>query len=551
MVGTFLMAVPFQGHAREAGTKSYPPKWQGHIEAEGKWSENRDIGEIGIFLPVAGDNDTLVFTDLRGRFDDNDSHEGNFGLGIRQIMDEKWIAGAYAYYDRRKSPNDNYFNQATIGFEALTPHTEFRINGYLPENEEKSVSTGGGSSAAIATGGQFQIQTTGAAMERPLSGFDIEFGYGGNLSDKFELWGYLGGYYFDADGYDEVKGPRGRIELTYKDFINNGTRLTLGIESQHDDERGEQTFALARLRIPFSSFTGRKPEGLSALDRRMTSRIYRDVDIVTQESAPTVTTELASYSNRAGTQISGYTVVDTNDDVPASVTAAGNNSMIVIDGTAGAVNPAGTISINNGQVVIGGGETVTVTGNNSGINAVITLPGARPTINGAGGASALSLAAGSEIINVDITGGTNGVFVNGNLARISDITISDTTDDSVLVNDADDVIIQNATFIRPNAGVEEAIQIQGNSDDLAITNVDAQDVNIGYLFVGGGTYNNPVFTDVTVDQAENAITTQAGSTINNISGSITATNMTGPSPVCDNDGTMNGSTLTVNGAACP
>ena len=96
------------------------PKWEGHIEAEGKISNERSIGEGGVFIPVWQDDTSMLFTDIRGKFDNKDSEEMNLGLGYRQQINNNWILGGYAFYDRRKSGNENIFSQATIGVEAMS-----------------------------------------------------------------------------------------------------------------------------------------------------------------------------------------------------------------------------------------------------------------------------------------------------------------------------------------------------------------------------------------------------------------------------------------------
>jgi len=131
-------------------------KWQGYIEAEGKYSKQRSIGEGGLFIPLWQNDTDLVFTDLRGKFDDNDSQEFNLGLGYRTILNEDWIIGGYGFYDRRRSPTGNHYDQATFGAEAFTRHLDLRANVYIPESTENTL-IAGGTSGAIS-GGQFQIQ---------------------------------------------------------------------------------------------------------------------------------------------------------------------------------------------------------------------------------------------------------------------------------------------------------------------------------------------------------------------------------------------------------
>ena len=226
-------------------------KWQGHVEAEGKWGTERSLGEIGVFLPAWQDDDTLLFGDVRGRFDDQESSEGNFGFGARQQISDKWILGGYAFYDRRHTENNNTFDQATIGAEALSENLEFRVNGYIPESDEKTVIAGtSASTAGLAAGGTFQLVTTtgGGVVERALPGFDAEMGYKFDLPDNWELWAYGGGFHFDADGYDNVSGPRGRVELTYNNvpYLGEGSKFTLGFETQTDNVRGGQSWGEQR-----------------------------------------------------------------------------------------------------------------------------------------------------------------------------------------------------------------------------------------------------------------------------------------------------------------
>lgn len=84
---------------------------------------------------LAQDSRTLFFTDLRIHTDDDAGNEGNFGLGLRRMYASSWNLCAYAYYDRKRTEFGNYFNQATLGLEALGRDFEFRANGYLPFGE--------------------------------------------------------------------------------------------------------------------------------------------------------------------------------------------------------------------------------------------------------------------------------------------------------------------------------------------------------------------------------------------------------------------------------
>lgn len=359
--------------------RAKPEKWQAYTEAEGRFGK-RSLGETAAVIPLAQSDDTLLFADLRFRFDNRSSREGNFGIGLRKQFNNQWIGGVYGFYDIRRTQYDNFFHQATLGVEALTDTREARLNFYLPEGGTQEASP-----VAQINGGQIQIQNF---RERALPGFDAELGMGHDLDSGWSLWGYGGGYYFDASGFDKVTGPRGRLELTKTGLphIGEEARLTFGLEVQTDKLRGGQSFALARLRIPLSSLTKRgdkQARPLSALDRRMTTRIHRDVDVVTGTAAGLL--ENATVSNRQGTRnYTAVSVIDANTaDVPAAVTAAGMNSFIIVDGSAGDINLAAGSFINPqlGQMLAGGGYLLSATGSVTGRKTPLLLPGMRPAIN--------------------------------------------------------------------------------------------------------------------------------------------------------------------------
>jgi len=531
------------------------PKWGSHVEAEGKWGTDRSLGEAGLFMPVWQNEDTLVFTDLRGRFDDQGSSEGNFGLGVRYKVSNQWALGGYGFYDRRRTENDNNFSQATIGVEALAENLEFRVNGYIPESTEKDI--GNTSSAASISGANFQISNLSAPKERGLPGFDVEAGYGFELPEGWQFWGYAGGFHFDADNYENVSGPRGRIELSYDNVphLGEGSRFTLGVESQTDNVRGGQSFGIARLRIPLN-VSGTQSKSLYGLDKRMTTRIIRDIDIVAGDKAAEVTsTESATLELEDGTQVASFTTIDANDDMEADVTAAGANALIVADGSAGIINVSGDIRPLDGQTILGGGATVTVQGSTSGNTATVTMPGTRPTINGtSAGDTVFFLPAGAadnvRLQNMSITGGNRGIVFEADNSILQDIVIQNTGNDSILVNNnATGSVFENLTLSNPDGGDEEAIQFNaGAFTNLTLRDITVQDANVGFIFAIGGTSDAISFEDVSVDNVTQVVTVQGGVTLDNPSGAITATNVGGTA--CSNSGTINNSTLTINGVTC-
>ncbi|HUW51041.1 MAG TPA: inverse autotransporter beta domain-containing protein [Sulfuricella sp.] len=427
IVGLCGLAVfSFGAMAQELPPGDTGPKWGPHIDAEAKLGNKRNLGEADLFLPISQDNRTLVFANLRGRFDDNASREGNFGLGVRRMRQDGWNLGAYGYFDRRRSDTGNFFNQGTLGVEALGRDLDFRANGYVPIGTR--VRDLGETSSAALSGASVQLTTTDRE-ERALKGFDAEAGWRLPLFDpearrQFRL--FLGGYRF-SDDVLTVEGPRVRAELTMEElpWLGKGAGLFLGAEAQHDNTRGGQSFLSLRLRIPLGKESAR-PSTLNAQERRMAAPVMRDVDIVTQSRVASMLVETATQT--AGG--SAITVLDSATTagaaLPGAVTAAGANSTVILSGT---FNTTATTTLQAGQTVMGGGSLTVKSA--SGRTAALSLPSATVAggIGGGVNSSTFALANNSTLTGLTISNSGNAgagiaaIYVNG----ISGVTLSNNT----------------------------------------------------------------------------------------------------------------------------
>lgn len=487
---------------------SQDKKWDAHMDLEGKYSNDRSIGEAGLFIPLQQDEKALLFADIRGKLDNNDSEEFNIGLGYRKQINADTIVGGYGFWDRRNSSFGNTFDQATLGAEILTEKAELRANVYLPESTEHALSAGG--AQASANGGNIQINTLGASTERAMPGVDIEAGYKLASNNNWDIWGYAGGYHFEADGYRDVTGPRLRAEFNVHSLPRLGanSRFTFGVEHQDDDVRGDQTFINARVRIPFGAFTetGATDTRLAGLDKRMTSRIVRDVDIVGGYVAPTVIeSETAQATLADGTQVSTYTVVDANDVIATEVTNAGASSLVVLDGSAGTIQSAGSVTLQTGQTLMGGGSQISVTGVTSGDTFALTLPGSRATVENTGGADNIVLADDSTLQGFNVLGGSNGIVANtaGANSTLTDLTVSDTTGSTIALVTTSGLNLSNLTL--NNAGVVAGLLLN-NATSITASNItvsSAQDRGVymtsSTLTLSNSQINNSANDGVLVD----------------------------------------------------
>jgi len=498
-VSLFLTAC--SGSATHYYASPTPSKWSSHIELELRKGNRRNLTESELFLPISQNENSLLFADIRGMQDNNQNQEGNIGIGYRKITEngflgKDWVLGSYAFLDIRNTEADNKFVQGTVGLEALSEHLDIRANFYAPQAKEKDVS-GTANVTGTVVGTQLRVIGTGNIKERALPGLDFEIGYKlpilENTIDAVKIYG--GGYYFDANDYRTVAGPRGRLELQWQDFMGMGddTRLTLGAEIQHDRVRQTTAFGMARLRIPLYNINKRPPDNtLTAIERRMTERVIRDVDIVNgvQEGTGQIVDEAAGILVN-GTTVTDVTLLDATDNVAADITAAGAGSIVILDGSQGQIDLNAGIVMQPNQAIIGGG--IPIAGLNSRVTGTI---GTRPTVTDAG-----------------IAGSTTTIFGNsaGNDFTLQGIDIvSNTLGNSLHFNGAENLTIRDVTTTGGVTGISMGlfagpVVTNGLLENVTIANT----VGFGALQIGGtitmrdvninnpGTFGELIFTGTT------------------------------------------------------
>lgn len=461
--GVAALAVVFAAALPAQADQSVPSvnKWSPYIDLGGKVGNKRDIGEADLFLPLVQNDNSMLFADVRTRFDNDSGHEGNFGLGLRHMLGNGWNIGGYGYFDRRKSAYDNYFNQITLGAEALSLDWDLRANAYVPVGKRTHSVSGFNSATLSGT----SVTLTGGE-EKSLGGFDAEAGwriplFDANAGQQLRIYG--GGYRFTANGVSDVTGPRARLEYTLDQMpeLWPGARLSLGLEVQHDDPRGTQTFASLSLRVPLEVFTGHRDRpALTAQERRMLDPVVRDVDVVSEIgfTAPETVTAFAD-----GTSFSVVNSASTSD-LNAALASAGTNSTVLLAGT---FNTTTATALQSGQTVIGGGSFSVRAP--SGRTAVVTLPGATisaattgaDTVTNAGVLMADNSTLDGLTVNLTRSLGTGSIGVllynvNGVTVRNSTISASETGGNTAaaldVLNSINNTISNNTLTATTTAG---------------------------------------------------------------------------------------------------
>lgn len=464
-----------------------------------KPGNERVLGDGQIMVPLWQTTESLLFADLRGQMDDQQSYEGNWGMGFRQIRNESWILGVYGYYDLRHTEFGNDFNQATFGLEALSVEWEARVNGYIPETGSKSVSSL--NSAGISNG----TIVVRAGEERAYHGVDAEIGKLLNdwCDGDVELRGYLGGYHFDtnAGGYPHISGPRGRVELRAYDlnWLGEGSRVTIGGELQWDEVRDTQVFGMLRVRIPLGP--EQHARQLTRLERRMLDRIVRDVDVVAHaQGGP----EEAAINPLTGREFGQVEVVDANGNLQTAVNTAGVNGTVIASGAAGQLNNAGTINLQQGQTLLGGGSTLQVTGSKSGTTTTFTAPGSTPVIHQSNsGLDVIRLADNTAIYGTTIDGGFDSLDVSSAEGTI-------VVQNNVIQNSSRHGLNINMAGTQTLSAHIENNQFVNVDDDAIVASVfgDAQlDLSnsiVGNTFLGMNNTNNAIRLEINASSGDTA-----------------------------------------------
>ncbi|MCZ4282408.1 inverse autotransporter beta domain-containing protein [Kiloniella laminariae] len=401
-------------------------KWGAHIEVEGKYGTDRHIGESILFVPLFQNEDSMVFLDLRGKLDNNQSREANVGLGYRQIVNEDWLVGGYGFYDRRHSPEGNDFNQMTFGAEALTENLDLRVNGYLPFGD--TTKTSSKFDSVQLNGSSITMQE---GQERALKGFDGEVGHTlpvlSLMPDKSdEMRVYLGGYHFWEEGVDNVTGPRVRAEYRMNDVFIEGSRISLNGELQHDSPRGRQGFVGLKFRIPLQPDTARGQSRLSRLEKRMTETVVRDVDVVAQAGA--FGEEVPAIDMETGKALVDLNVIDakTGSELKTGIETAEATKVAFVNSKGQVLNIDDTITLQAGQRVRGNFRVKHPTTGREMNFGNTSVHGTDATKH------VFAMNDNSSLSGVVISGGYHGVHSSGkNNVTLSDIQISATREAGV------------------------------------------------------------------------------------------------------------------------
>ncbi|HEY2068319.1 MAG TPA: inverse autotransporter beta domain-containing protein [Rhizomicrobium sp.] len=423
-----------------------PQKWAPYTEIGGEIGSGYTAGKLDFFAPVWQNLDSMLYARAGIQLRGNDDKLWNFGLGYRTKINSDWILGGYAGYDSSDMTDGHMAHQWSLGAELMSEDWDVRANWYTAPKQ-------------LHDNGNFALlirDTTIAIAEGQdlsYSGFDGEVGYRVWHNEDTDFRVFAGGYSFthsdihNAGGIDfnvrDIQGYKARAEVNMFDLDGIGpqSRVSLEAEYQHDGVRGSGGFVGATLRIPLGD-TGSGAQALDELDRRMADPQRRQENVLTSTgftkpqpviiydshitSKPTNTLYYAQQQGApgAGSYAHPTTIQDATARGPV-------NQFVVMTDKGGPVVATGT-TIQNGETVVGGGQTFTVRGTtNPSVHFTHDFaPGSgTPTLVADTGAdNVLTLDSNSIIEGVNISGAFNDAIYGHNVTNvvISDVNIDGT-----------------------------------------------------------------------------------------------------------------------------
>lgn len=463
------------------GQDGREPLWEPVIDFTLKSGDERTLGTVSLMAPLAQDEKTLVFADIRTVVSDQDTFEGNVGIGIRNIAGPV-ITGAYGFWDTRMSEHDNVFQQITAGAEVIGEKWEARANLYTAVGEEEKLAYTDPTTVSLS-GTRLFLQD-GRVFETALQGFDVEFGRALPILENARA--YLGYYRFHGDNVADVNGYRARIEADIGDWVE------IGAERQFSDtERGNAVFGEIRVRYPFGGWTkgSERRKGMSPLQRRMMSPVVRDIDIVTTAKpkadpvpAETVNGEDANIyfvDNTAAAGGDGSREHPFNTLAGAQGAAGAYDTIYVLEGDGTTTSQDAGITLDDeGQRLLGSGVPLTLDASRIRIpegvarpadldNFVLVPAAANPVITNTGGDGITVSADNVEVAGLTVDGAAqDGIAITADGAAQSAVNVS--VSDVTVTGNRMGLYIHGADGGAVSAKVERTVAIANTQHGIAV-----------------------------------------------------------------------------------
>ena len=420
-------------HAHASDIKAF-------TEFEGRWQSEQSLGALGIMLPLQLDATRTFFVDLNGSFVEAGIRQASLGAGYRFGTGSDWLFGLYGYYDYQQSRLGNDFHQLSLGAEALGPIFETRANIYLPLGDGAAVGNAG---QGVISDGVLKFREI---RERARPGVDAEAGFKvPGLPEDTQLKLFAGSYWYGGRNISDMFGAKLRAELAFANVagLPQGSTVSFGASATYDNEERFGGAVMARLRIPFGATGNATGEAFDPA-----TQAVRRVSGIRTHVGATGDLEEAIYDRTGQTAGKAVTISGASGDAAAlnaMLQSAGYGALILADGSIGL---DGSLALQAGQTLLGGGGTLALRGASSGARGTFTNTGAATTLTGYNPAQdVLTMASNSVVSSLAITGGLAGIGSADTASVIIDrVDVSRTAHDGIRLTRVDGATIQDSTI---------------------------------------------------------------------------------------------------------
>jgi len=203
--------------------------WQPQVRAIIGANNNGGNTAIEGFLPLKQNLESVLFLDVRSKYDFDDGFGQDVGLGVRRIVNPDLMVGGYAYLNIQNH-DSHQFVASTLGLEAITSKYDAHVNVYLPISGDRHSS---GQESSLSLVGNQLIEQISAIDHRDYAAWGIEGEVGVqvplDLPENHSLRFDVGAYHFaDPDVEDRsITGAKAGLEYTIGDVIGTGTELVI------------------------------------------------------------------------------------------------------------------------------------------------------------------------------------------------------------------------------------------------------------------------------------------------------------------------------------
>lgn len=475
-------------------------------------------GSIEAFIPLVQGNSSVLFVDLRLNPENISDLNGDWGGGIRHIVNKDLMIGAYGYLNSQ-TVSGRHFIATTLGTEFITPYVDGRINLHAPLTDVKD--TGSISTSSLELVGNQLVEAVRLTESRrgALFGIDSEIGLRMPIGiiDGSHIRIGGGAYHYERDGLGTITGGTASLEYSVANLLGakNTTLYAYG-KASYDEVDDFSFTAGARIRVALNTFSGNSniadqagiPLGYSHLDsvsRPLTGGVFDranefvrgDIGVKTRRINVDRSFNRIAINNLSGSEFGQFFFADGDGagagtfvdptTVDLANNGAGNSDTIVALGGQGNLTTAGLV-LANGVSLVGGGTSVSVRLSDGSVQTFL-LPGSRGTIQGTSVPNdVVTVTGNNRIENLSITGGADGIAgLNAAASSIRNVAVTNAGQHGFSF--AGTSSITGSDLTATGSGID-GLNVTGDGTyNFSGTNSFSGNTDDGVDINGAGTYN--------------------------------------------------------------